>query len=214
MAVGSWSHRLVRPFVRPLARTAVTPNQLTCLRAITGVLACLCFAWGSRDGQVWGGVIWLLSALLDRADGELARIANRSSPAGHRYDYAVDMSLNASMFAAVGVGLRHSSLGLWAILLGLVCCVCLFLCLYWSEEIENTLEPGAVVLGGAGGFDPDDLFYLIGPLACAGLLRFVLLAGSIVLVPAAAVIGAWFWRARREVRFNRRLRVNGQTRNV
>jgi len=80
-----------------------------------------------------------------------------------------------------------------------------------SEEIEGKLEPGAVVLGGIRGFDPDDLFYLIGPLAWVGAFPFVLLSGSIVLVPTAAVIGIWLWRARLR---SRTRHSNTQTRNV
>jgi len=65
--------------------------------------------------------------------------------------------------------------------------------------------------GGIRGFDPDDLFYLIGPLAWVGAFPFVLLSGSIVLVPTAAVIGIWLWRARLR---SRTRHSNTQTRNV
>ncbi len=100
------------------------------------------------------------------------------------------------MFVAVGIGLRQDSLGAWAIALGLLCGGCLALCLYWSEEIETKLEPGTVVLGGIRGFDPDDLFYLIGPLAWVGALPLVLVSGTIVLVPAAIGIGIQLARAK------------------
>jgi archaetidylinositol phosphate synthase len=205
----TWSHYLARQLVRPLVGRPITPNHLTTLRAFTGAAACLGFAWGTRQAIIWGGMVWMLSALLDRADGELARLTNQSSPAGHRYDYSVDICVNVAMFAAIGIGLRHGPFGLWSIALGFLCSVCLFLCLFWSEEIEGKLEPGVVVLGGVGSFDPDDLFYLIGPLAWIGAFPFVLLVGSIVLVPAATVIGIWLWRARSGTRHR-----NAQTRNV
>ena len=149
----SWSHYLARQLVRPLVGTSITPNHMTTLRAVTGAVACLGFAWGTRHAVFWGGVVWVLSALLDRADGELARLTNQSSPAGHRYDYFVDICVNVAMFAAIGVGLRHGPFGLWSVALGILCSVCLFLCLFWSEEIEHKLEPGAVVVRGVGGFD-------------------------------------------------------------
>jgi archaetidylinositol phosphate synthase len=205
----SWCHYFARWLVRPLVGTPVTPNHVTALRAISGALACLAFAWGSGTTTICGGVVWVLSALLDRADGELARLTHQSSPSGHFYDYVIDMCVNACMFVAIGIGQRHSWLGAWAALLGLLCGICLFLCLYWSEEIESRLEPGAVVLGGAGGFDPDDLFFLIGPLAWVGALPLVLVSGSILLVLAAVVIGIWFWRAQRRAPRNK-----AQTRNV
>jgi archaetidylinositol phosphate synthase len=40
--------------------------------------------------MAWGGGIWLLSAFLDRADGELARIGDMMSRGGHVYDYYSD----------------------------------------------------------------------------------------------------------------------------
>jgi hypothetical protein len=51
------------------------------------------------------------------------------------------------------------------------------------------------VLGGAGGFDPDDLFYLVGPFAWAGILDYLLASGAMVLPPATIAIGIWRWRA-------------------
>jgi archaetidylinositol phosphate synthase len=215
LSARTWCHHLAQQLVRPLVGTPITPNHLTTLRAITGALACVAFAWGSRGAVIWGGVAWTLSALLDRADGELARLTQQSSSSGHLYDCWVDIWVNACLFVAVGIGQRHSSLGLAAVTLGLLCGICLFLCLYWSEEIESKLEPGTVVLGGVRGFDPDDLFYLIGPLAWIGAFRVMLLAGSIVLVPAAVAIGIWFWRARRRARFKPQIAGReAQTRNV
>ena len=81
----SWCHHLARWLVRPLVGTPITANHITALRAITGALACLAFAWGSSRAIAWSGVMWMLSALLDRADGELARLAQQTSPSGHFY---------------------------------------------------------------------------------------------------------------------------------
>ena len=39
--------------------------------------------------------LWLVSAFLDRADGELARMGNLGSKAGHIFDYWVDNVINA-----------------------------------------------------------------------------------------------------------------------
>ena len=74
----SWTHLLARPLVRPLIGTWVRPNHLTTLRLLTGVAACVAVAWGSRAGLWWGGGLWLVSAFLDRADGELARMGQRA----------------------------------------------------------------------------------------------------------------------------------------
>jgi hypothetical protein len=217
MSANSWTHRLIRPFARMLIGTPVTPDHLTWLRAITGGLACAGFAYGSDSAQIAGGIVWIISALLDRADGELARLSNRISAAGHRLDTNADTGVNAAVFIATGVGLRDGAFGPWAIALGALCSLCMFLCAHWSDEIEDELEPGAVVLGGAGGFDPDDLFYLIGPFAWAGILNYMLAAGAVVLPPATIAIGIWRWRAARRTRLATQAagaRPDPQTRKV
>jgi archaetidylinositol phosphate synthase len=212
MSANSWSHRLVRPFARRLIGTRVTPDQLTWLRVITGGTACACFAYGPVT-QMAGGVVWTFSALLDRADGELARLSKRTTPSGHRFDMRADTGVSSAMFLAVGIGLRDGPFGYWAIALGVLASLSMLLCLLWCEEIEDELEPGAIVLGGAGGFDPDDLFYLIGPFAWVGMLDYLLAGSAVVLPPATAAIGIWRWRA--EARAGRAVvRPGRQTRNV
>ena len=98
----SWTHRVARVMVRPLIGTGVTPNHLTTLRLATGVLACAMLIPGDRYWNWWGGSLWLVSAFLDRADGELARIGNMATPGGHMYDYIVDNAVNAGFFVAIG----------------------------------------------------------------------------------------------------------------
>jgi archaetidylinositol phosphate synthase len=209
MSANSWSHRLVRPFARLLIRTRITPDHLTWLRIITGGIACACFACTLRGVQMAGGVVWIISALLDRADGELARLSHRTGAKGHRFDMNADIGVNTAMFLAVGVGLRDGAFGYWAIALGALCSISMFLCSRWSEEIEEELEPGAIVLDGAGGFDPDDMFYLIAPFAWAGVLDYVLASGAVVLPLATAAIGIRRWQAARVA-----AGPNRQTRNV
>jgi len=175
----SWTHLLARAAVRPFLGTALRPNHLTTLRLLTGLAACALFALGTRDGDIWGGVIWLVSAFLDRADGELARIGRMTSPAGHRYDYVTDVLINALFFVAIGIGLRHSWLGAWAIPLGLVAGIALAVCSGWSELLEAGQAHTERAYSGRWGFDPDDALYLMAPFAWLGWLAPVLIGASV-----------------------------------
>ncbi|MBI4693345.1 MAG: CDP-alcohol phosphatidyltransferase family protein [Gammaproteobacteria bacterium] len=179
MAHNSWTHRLARAAIRPLLGTSVTPNQLTTARLVTGLLACAAFALGTRDGEIWGGIIWVLSAFLDRADGELARLGNMMSPQGHAYDYACDVACNGLVFFAIGIGLRDSPLGAWAILMGLVAGITVTAASLWSESLERQLASGRKAYEGAGGFDFDDILYAFGPVAWAGWLMPLLVGASL-----------------------------------
>jgi archaetidylinositol phosphate synthase len=185
----SWTHRLARILVRPLVDTGITPNHLTTLRLVTGVLACGALLPGEPSWDWWAGWLWLASAFLDRADGELARIGGLSSPGGHLYDYLVDNAVNAGFFIALGFGLSRGPLGETAIALGLCTGAALFLCGIWSEALEGYEAPGTKAYSGAFGFDPDDLLYLLAPIlwlgwsvpllaaACCGASVMMLLTG-------------------------------------
>ncbi|HTT08601.1 MAG TPA: CDP-alcohol phosphatidyltransferase family protein [Gammaproteobacteria bacterium] len=186
----SWTHRLARYFVQPLVHTPVTPNHLTTLRFLSGLLACVAFGYGTRSGEIWGGVWWVVSAFMDRADGELARLSGRSSPAGHAYDYFTDVILNALLFLSIGLGLRHSHLGAWAVLLGLVAGIAVAVASVWSERLEKFDGSGRKAYTGVAGFDFDDALYLFGPLAWLEWLEPVLIAAAI----CSPVIALLTWR--------------------
>jgi phosphatidylglycerophosphate synthase len=185
----SWSHLLARQLVRSLVGTSIRPNHLTTLRLLSGLIACVCFALGSRLGMIWGGFVWLLSALLDRADGELARIGNMTSPGGHRYDYYTDIVVNTAFFVAIGVGLRHTWLGKWSILLGLLAGGALLLCMWWSELLERLSPPLTRAYEGRWGFDPDDALYLMAVFAWLNWLEPILIGSAAVTPVVAAVTG-------------------------
>lgn len=193
----SWTHLLARQMVRPLLGTRVRPNHLTTLRLMFGIAACLCFAVGTDSGMIWGGVLWLVSAFLDRADGELARIGKMMSPWGHTYDYYVDNLVNAAFFVSVGYGLQDSWFGAWSIALGLVSGVCLFLCGLFSEWLERRSPPGTRAYSGKWGFDPDDALYLLAPLAWLGWLDPVLLGASVVTPVITSALGLRLLRLHR-----------------
>jgi len=175
----SWTHRLARLMVTPLIGTRLRPNHLTTLRLLSGVAACVCFALGSRAGMAWGGGLWLLSAFLDRADGELARVGNMMSRDGHIYDYYSDIFVNALFFVAIGVGLRHSWLGHWAIPLGIVTGLALLACSIFCEQLEQRSPSNTRAYSGRWGFDPDDALYLMSPLAWLGWLSPILAAAAV-----------------------------------
>lgn len=179
----TWTHLAARAVVRPLVGTPVRPNHITTLRLVVGLAAAAEVALGTRSGELWAGGLWLLSAFLDRADGELARIANLCSPGGHLYDYLVDTGVNAVFFLAIGVGQRHSWLGPWAILLGALACGSMVAACWIAEEFEKLSPAGTKTVSGRWGFDPDDALFVFAPICWAGS---VLLAPCVLLAAVGA----------------------------
>lgn len=199
MSHNSWTHLLARRAIRPLLGTGITPNHLTTLRLLTGVAACVAIVPGTASGAGWGGGLWLLSAFLDRADGELARVGNLMSAAGHRYDFYVDNLVNALFFVAAGFAVQRGWLGPWAIPLGLLGGLSMMVCGWWSELLEARSPAGTKAYSGAAGFDPDDALYLMGPLAWLGWLSPVVLGAALGATAMMAITGL---RLRRLARAN------------
>ena len=170
-------HRIVRPAVRRIAPTGVTPNQLTTLRLVTGLVAAAAFAVG---GPIWpriGGVIFLLSLLLDRADGELARQTGRSSPLGYRYDLVCDCLATVATFIGIGFGLV-GSFGPGAILLGLIAGagVC---GLFWMLNVVKVAPVSTYRFwGGRLVVDTDDAMVFVPVLIWCGAAKLELIAAA------------------------------------
>jgi len=193
--VTTWTHRLARVAVRPLVGTRVTPNVLTTLRLMTGLLACAALLPAQSGWNWWAGWLWLVSAFLDRADGELARIGNMCSPAGHIYDARVDNIVNSAFFVALGIGARNSGLGNTAIVLG----VATGAALYISDRCSDafTEHQGRVPYPGVYGFDPDDLLYLLAPIVWLGWQAHILIPSCVITTAMALLTVGRLWHARR-----------------
>ncbi|NEA39454.1 CDP-alcohol phosphatidyltransferase family protein [Streptomyces sp. SID11385] len=93
---------------RYLVNTKVTPNQLTYLMTIFGVLACPALLWPGVPGAVLGAVMAQLYLLFDCVDGELARWKKQYSLQGVWLDRVGAYLADAAVL--VGFGLRGADL--------------------------------------------------------------------------------------------------------
>lgn len=190
----TWTHKLALVFVRPLANTFVTPNHLTFLRLITGLVACYCFATGDRDMTIWGGWIWVLSAFLDRTDGELARVSGKTSAWGHKFDMFCDSATTSLFFVAGGIGLRETELGNWAILMGVAGGLGVLAAEYYAEQIDKRNDdPDDRAYPGFAGFDFDDVLYLFAVIAWFDWFMPIVIGASIG-APAFALLTWYKWQ--------------------
>ena len=120
--------------------------------------------------------------------------SNMSTPGGHRYDYLVDIAVNAGFFAALGLGLRQSALGGGAVALGLWTAAAVLLSSYWSEELERLEGSGRKAYSGAFGFDFDDMLYLLAPIVWMGWTAPLLVAASLGVTVMMLLTGWRLWR--------------------
>src|SRR4051794_10682989 len=85
--VNLWVHRpLAYAFVALVYRTAITPNQITALALLVGFAAAGCWFVGTPALMLAGGCLLWASAILDGADGILARAKQMFSDTGRALD--------------------------------------------------------------------------------------------------------------------------------
>ena len=196
MVGDSWTHKIARVCILPLVNTPITPNHLTTVRLITGVAACSLFAIGSTEWNLYGGFLWILSAFMDRADGELARVSDKTSPWGHKYDYFSDVVVTALFFFGIGIGLRDSALlninlGLWTIVMGITASAGVIAAEILAEIIDQSQkDTGEKAYAGFAGFDFDDVIYLFAPVVWLNL-HLPFLIGASVGAPIFALL-TWY----------------------
>jgi archaetidylinositol phosphate synthase len=197
----TYAHAFARIFVRPLIGTWVRPNHLTALRLVSGLAACAFLAVGSRNTAVWSGILWVLSCMLDRADGELARMGDLRSDSGKVLDFYSDMCLDSFWFLGAGIGLRHSALGEYAVPLGILACGAMLLVMWSSELFERLSAPGvkAFDFKGVKRFHPDDALFLLAPFTWLGWLIPILVVSSVCTPIFAIAISVRYFLLKRRI---------------
>jgi phosphatidylglycerophosphate synthase len=108
-----WNRFVARPLaaalVVALAKTRITPNQVTFLSLFSFVGAMVWLALGhGRLELVYAVLVLEFSYVLDCADGQLARLCHRSSPVGAHLDFLMDELKAFMLVAATGLRLWQS----------------------------------------------------------------------------------------------------------
>jgi hypothetical protein len=155
-----WNRFVARPLaavlVVPLARTGITPNQVTFLTLpvfLAGaVLLALLPSWGAL---LAGAAIIELSYVLDCADGQLARFKGTSSPVGAHLDFLMDELKAFALIAAIAIRLwlpAHDARWLLEGIGGLVVVAAAISLTTFVRRPEYAAATGAVVSQGTGDY--------------------------------------------------------------
>ncbi|MFQ5534670.1 MAG: CDP-alcohol phosphatidyltransferase family protein [Sphingomonadales bacterium] len=189
-----WDKRLAAPIVRLLAPTGVHPNVITTTGLLLGLGAGVMFAIGGPALVNWAAVLFMVAALADHVDGELARATGKTSEFGHYYDRIAMVIANVALFAGIGVGLRHGVLGGWAVIMGVIAGFSVVSIFLIRSKAEKRLGSDIVRHDAFAGFEMEDALYLIGPVTWLGALTPFLVAAAI---GAPAFLLLTFWQTRR-----------------
>lgn len=165
--------------MRPLVRRRVNPNHVTTARLAVGMLAMAGFCAG---GYLWtniGALLFVLSNLLDHADGELARMTGQQSRFGHVYDLASDALIHVLLFVAIGVGMIDGVQDQLEITMGVIAGVSISLIFVLRMIIEERLGKTGTRQPGIAGFEAEDVLYLVPVITLADALHPFLVAAAI-----------------------------------
>lgn len=103
-------------FYRPLAFILVkltlplpfTPNFISFLAMIFGIMAGVAFSRGSAAAFLTGGLLFGLSNILDCMDGMVARLKKNGTKTGRIVDGMVDYIASIAVYTGLGIGLSQS----------------------------------------------------------------------------------------------------------
>ena len=98
-----FNRKLSRPLTRWLLQTPLTPNQITILSCVVGLLGASCFFPGGYWGPLLGALLLQGSVVLDCCDGEVARVKFLESPFGDVLDIVCDTVVTIAIFVGMGV---------------------------------------------------------------------------------------------------------------
>jgi phosphatidylglycerophosphate synthase len=137
------------------------------------------YAAGSSTAAAWGAGLYVASAVLDHADGELARMTGTASPFGRAYDRAADLAVRLAVFVGMGLGLRHGPLGAAAVPLGAAAGIAFVGIFLMRTAIAHREGWDAVQDPAVAGIDAEDVLYAIAPLTWLDALAPFLAAAGI-----------------------------------
>ena len=101
--------------VRILYPTPITPNQITFLSLVLGLLSAGFYVSGKPDALVWGAVFLYGKVILDNVDGNLARARGVSSRFGRFLDSLADFLVTVLVYIGATFYLVQETgdIGLW-----------------------------------------------------------------------------------------------------
>jgi phosphatidylglycerophosphate synthase len=141
----AFHRRLSRPLTRLAIALGLTPNQVSVLSLLVGLLAVWGFWNATPLSALLGLLLYIAAVVLDHSDGEVARLTLRESRLGEWLDVTSDTLIHALLVLAMGVTAQQAA-GRAGIGLGVLAALGVVV----SAMVAKT-SPRSVA-GGLGGF--------------------------------------------------------------
>ena len=100
-----FNRKVSRWFTRLFLAMGLSPNSITVLAGLVGLLAALGFGMGTYSAGIVAALLFQLAAVIDCCDGEVARLTFTESPLGAWLDIVLDNIVHMAIFTGIAVGL-------------------------------------------------------------------------------------------------------------
>ncbi len=106
-----FNRKLSRWFTRVFVVLGWSPNLITIMATIIGLVSAAAFGVGTYAAGVGAALLFQLAAVIDCSDGEVARLTFTESPFGAWLDIAMDNLVHMAIFGGIAVGAYWRALG-------------------------------------------------------------------------------------------------------
>jgi phosphatidylglycerophosphate synthase len=148
-------------------------------------------------------LLLVLSNFADHTDGELARVAGKGSRIGHLYDLASDAAVTILLFIGIGIGVGTRSgaaLLFPPLMLGVAAGCAITLIFLLRMRIEDLVGKAATRQASLGGFETEDVLYLLPFVTLCNAVTPFLMAAAICAPLFAIWVVIDYLRVMRRVR--------------
>lgn len=90
-------------FVKLIYNTNITPNHISIVAMIIGVIGGLTFSFGTHSHFIAASILYFISNTLDCADGQLARLKKNGTLLGRAIDGFIDYVVSTTIYICLGV---------------------------------------------------------------------------------------------------------------
>ncbi len=106
-----FNRKVSRWFTRIFLALGVSPNAITMVATIVGLLAAVGFGIGTYQAAVMAALLFQFAAVIDCCDGEVARLTFTESAFGAWLDVAMDNVVHMTIFAGIAAGAYQQAAG-------------------------------------------------------------------------------------------------------
>lgn len=106
-----FNRKVSRWFTRLFLAMGLSPNSITVLAGLIGLVAAAGFGVGTYSAGIAAALLFQLAAVIDCCDGEVARLTFTESPFGAWLDIVLDNIVHMAIFMGIAVGLYTNHIG-------------------------------------------------------------------------------------------------------